>query len=328
MSLQIAVRAIAAVAKLRKKQDAADNLLLKAGVQLNEANDATEKLTTQLQTTLAGFNGVADCLKLNLWELTLFGTDVLDERNRFWCSSSLRDEIGVAEAEKFQTFLASVELESREILLKSMNLSLSKQGFSEFDLFVSGPMGQKLLYKCSLLALIDPKTGTRRLLCTLQKASVDRARDDEIQKTLIRFELSRELLSDGIWDIEIVAGDPSHPHNRSWWSKQFRSLLGFHEADEFPERLDSLVGQMHPDEVEGTLKQFAEHLNDRTGATPLDCIYRLRLKPANIVGSEQEQKPFVTLKEHLCELSALWKIFTISINRSSIKLYKILSAWR
>ncbi|GAB1616959.1 PAS domain-containing methyl-accepting chemotaxis protein [Pseudomonas sp. NGC7] len=274
----LAARAITAISKLREKQSAVDNSLLKINIQLEEAKDTVEKLNSQLQAALARSNRIADFLKLNLWDITLFSTNILDEKNQFWCSSSLLGEIGLPETDKFKVFLASVEIESRENLLTSMNLALSKRGSSELELFVSTPIDQKTLYKCSLLAFVDSSTGNRRLLCALQNASVDRTRDDEIQKTLIRFELSRELLSDGIWDIEIVGGDASHPHNRSWWSKQFRSLLGFQETDEFPERLDSLVGQMHPDEIEGTLRQFNEHLNDRAGNKPLDCIYRLRLK--------------------------------------------------
>ncbi|MDB5984766.1 MAG: methyl-accepting chemotaxis protein [Pseudomonas sp.] len=35
---------------------------------------------------------------------------------------------------------------------------------------------------------------------------------------------------------------------------------------------------MHPDELAGNVDQLVAHLNDRTGHTPLDTTYRLRMK--------------------------------------------------
>ncbi|MCW8279220.1 PAS domain-containing protein [Pseudomonas sp. PCH199] len=50
------------------------------------------------------------------------------------------------------------------------------------------------------------------------------------------------------------------------------------ERRDFPGRLDSFTNQMHPDELADNVEQFLAHLNDRTGQTPLDRKYRLRMK--------------------------------------------------
>ncbi|MCT8358641.1 methyl-accepting chemotaxis protein [Xanthomonas citri pv. anacardii] len=93
-----------------------------------------------------------------------------------------------------------------------------------------------------------------------------------------RFELVADSTTDGLWDIEIVAGDPAHPDNPVWWSPQMRRLLGFTSEQDFPNVLDSWVERLHPDDRQRTLDAFAAHLTDRSGGTPYDVENRLRLK--------------------------------------------------
>ena len=54
--------------------------------------------------------------------------------------------------------------------------------------------------------------------------------------------------SEGLWDMEVVAGDPVNPRNRFWWSPQFRRLLGFETVEEFPDVLDSWASRLHPED--------------------------------------------------------------------------------
>ncbi|PPK43808.1 methyl-accepting chemotaxis sensory transducer with Pas/Pac sensor [Trinickia symbiotica] len=100
----------------------------------------------------------------------------------------------------------------------------------------------------------------------------------ELEKVRARFELSRELLVDGIWDVEIIAGDPLNPKNVLWWSDQVRRLLGFSTVEEFPDVAESWTCRLHPDDAEQAGKAFIEHLSDRSGRTGYDVEYRLRCK--------------------------------------------------
>ncbi|WP_296401631.1 hypothetical protein [Zoogloea sp.] len=52
-------------------------------------------------------------------------------------------------------------------------------------------------------------------------------RETPLARSLERFELVRELLSDGLWDIEIRKATPLDPANTVWWSPQLRRMLGF-----------------------------------------------------------------------------------------------------
>jgi PAS domain S-box-containing protein len=105
-----------------------------------------------------------------------------------------------------------------------------------------------------------------------------RTRELMLETLLVRFDLAREMLQDGLWDLEVVAGDPVNPKNAFWWSDQFRRLLGYTNAQEFPDVLDSWASKLHPDDAQRTVDAFTAHLTDRTGRTPYDLEYRLLCK--------------------------------------------------
>lgn len=107
------------------------------------------------------------------------------------------------------------------------------------------------------------------------------AHESEYDIAMTRFSLSREMLNDGLWDLQIINGDPLHPNNVFWWSPQFRKLLGFETVEEFPDVIDSWASRLHPDDSQHTLGAFIKHLNDHSGATGYDVEYRVRLKNGN-----------------------------------------------
>ncbi len=112
-------------------------------------------------------------------------------------------------------------------------------------------------------------------LTDITRSCEDQQRLDAAQT---RFELASDMLSDGIWDLDVVAGDPVNPSNVFWWSQQFRRLLGFETEEEFPNVLDSWASRLHPEDKPGVLDAFTRHLLDRSGNTPYSIDYRLRCK--------------------------------------------------
>lgn len=118
------------------------------------------------------------------------------------------------------------------------------------------------------------------LRCAGSLSAIDEhvRREARLDKTLVRFQLAREMISDGLWDLEVVAGDPLNPHNAFWWSPQLRRMLGFESQAEFPNVLDSWASRLHPDDRQRTLDAFVAHLSDRSGMTPYDQSFRLRCK--------------------------------------------------
>ena len=112
----------------------------------------------------------------------------------------------------------------------------------------------------------------------LRLAGEQQRRAAEHEVTMTRFVLAREMLSEGIWDLAVVAGDPVNPGNAFWWSPELRRLLGFETEAEFPNVLKSWASRLHPDDADATLAAFIAHLSDKSGMTPYDVEFRLRCK--------------------------------------------------
>ncbi|PLT34535.1 PAS domain-containing methyl-accepting chemotaxis protein [Bacillus sp. V5-8f] len=92
-----------------------------------------------------------------------------------------------------------------------------------------------------------------------------------------RLNLVTEAIEVGLWEMDVIDGDPNHPENPFLWSDEVRRILGYNQT-EFPDSLDSLIRIMHPDDKDWVLDAFASHLIDRTGKMPFDVVYRVRFK--------------------------------------------------
>ncbi len=100
-----------------------------------------------------------------------------------------------------------------------------------------------------------------------------RAADSELRLNLVS-----KAIEVGLWDMTVVAGDPVNPNNTFIWSPEFRRMLGYANESDFPNILDSWASRLHPEEQEWVVAALADHLVDRTGRTPYDVQYRLKLK--------------------------------------------------
>jgi len=107
-----------------------------------------------------------------------------------------------------------------------------------------------------------------------------------LQKTAyenrLRLELITRAVQAGIWDMTVVAGDPTNPDNQFTWTPEYRALLGFEDETDFPNVLGSWSNQLHDGDRDRITKALADHLNDHTGKTPYDVEYRIRKKDGEI----------------------------------------------
>lgn len=102
---------------------------------------------------------------------------------------------------------------------------------------------------------------------------------NEIKNTAeTRLNISLEMMSDGLWDVLLVDGNPLNQKSAYWWSPQFRRLLGYNSIEEFPNVLDSWLSRIHQDDRENVMKVIGNHLSDRVGGLPYDAEYRLQCK--------------------------------------------------
>jgi len=117
-----------------------------------------------------------------------------------------------------------------------------------------------------------------RLVAVIENIEEETAQARLFDIVSTRFDLSREMLNDGLWDLDIIDGDPLNPDNVFWWSPQFRKLLGFETVEEFPDVMGSWASRLHPEDKQAALDAFVSHLMDFSGKTGFDIEYRLKLR--------------------------------------------------
>ena len=105
----------------------------------------------------------------------------------------------------------------------------------------------------------------------------------DIKYELLKYELTREALRIGLWQIDVTtkdqlySEDPENPFAFTW-SQEFRRMLGFSDEEDFPNLFSSWGDRLHPQDREATLEALAAHINDPAGKTRYDVEYRLMVK--------------------------------------------------
>ncbi len=95
--------------------------------------------------------------------------------------------------------------------------------------------------------------------------------------------LAKSALTEGVWMLTLVNGDPDDEKSVIIWSEQFRALLGHKREEDFPNGWDSWLKAIHPEDLDVTLDAFTKHINDKTGSTPYVAEYRLKMASGEYV---------------------------------------------
>jgi PAS domain S-box-containing protein len=217
-----------------------------------------------------------------LWDTSLSGGAV-SLHQEIWWSPQIRSLLGYRDEDDFPNVLSSwanrLHPDDRAHTFKALRDHLDdRSGRIAYDVNyrLARKDGEYRWFRARGETLRDEEGMPLRIAGSMTDITeeIDKAR--QLETALARFELSIEMMNDGLWDVEIVDGDPVHANNRFWWSQQFRRLLGFESVEEFPDVLESWASRLHPDDSERVLAAYVEHVSDRSGQTPYDIEYRLR----------------------------------------------------
>lgn len=230
------------------------------------------------------FELVSQASNEGLWCLDVLAEDPRHPRSNYWWSDRMRSLLGFNNEQDFPNQLGSwserLHPDDRAAALDALQRFLNdrnghKAYHSQYRLALQN--GEYHWFASSAEALRDERGLPVYVAGWLRDIHQQHEREMELDKTLTRFELVREMLSDGLWDMEVIDGDPMNPRNPFWWSAQFRSMLGFSTTDDFPNVMDSWVSRIHPQDKPEVIRIFAEHLADCSGKTPLETIHRIKL---------------------------------------------------
>uniref|UniRef100_UPI0030DABF9B methyl-accepting chemotaxis protein n=1 Tax=Pseudomonas sp. EA_15y_Pfl1_P101 TaxID=3088684 RepID=UPI0030DABF9B len=254
----------------------------------NELEAARELLRESAASALTHsvrFDLVNRASSEGLWDMEVVAGDPINPKNRFWWSQQFRSLLGFNDERDFPNVLASwadrLHPQDKQGTLDAFARHLiDKSGNTPYKVRNRLAMkdGSYRWFHAQGETLRDEQGTPIRVAGSLRDIHDQLERDQEHDIIITRFELAREMLSDGLWDMEVIAGDPVNAKNPFWWSPQFRRLLGFETVEEFPDVLESWASRLHPDDKERSLNAFGAHLNDRSGKTPFDIEYRLKMK--------------------------------------------------
>lgn len=254
----------------------------------DELESARELLRESAASALAHdirFDLVNRASSEGLWDMEVVAGDPVNPKNRFWWSQQFRNLLGFNDERDFPNVLASwadrLHPQDKQASLDAFARHLNdKTGNTPYKVKNRLAMkdGTYRWFHAQGETLRDERGLPIRVAGSLRDIHDQLERDLEHDVIITRFELAREMLSDGLWDMEVIAGDPVNPKNPFWWSPQFRRLLGFETVQEFPDVLDSWASRLHPEDKERSLTAFGAHLNDKSGKTPFDIEYRLKIK--------------------------------------------------
>ncbi|WP_372880767.1 transporter substrate-binding domain-containing protein [Psychromonas sp.] len=90
----------------------------------------------------------------------------------------------------------------------------------------------------------------------------------ELRQSEERLALSTSGSGDGLWDINTKDGTV-------WFSDRFRALLGYRDEQDYPNKLDSWLDGLHPDDKARVFAASEAHMEQ---GIPYDIEYRLRTK--------------------------------------------------
>ncbi|WP_082475728.1 methyl-accepting chemotaxis protein [Rhizobium sp. Leaf341] len=102
--------------------------------------------------------------------------------------------------------------------------------------------------------------------------------ETELRAVRERSDLLDEACGVGLWEGILYNGDALDARSRWTWSPHFRRLLGYTDAQSFPDVVQSWADRLHPDDVAPTFAAFGNHLEDKTDQTRYRIQYRLKLR--------------------------------------------------
>lgn len=250
-----------------------------------EAEQALASMRAERDGIQVRFELITSCTADGLWDMNVVAGDPLNPNNEIWWSAQFRRLLGFETEAEFPNRLESLterlHPEDGPAQLAQLVAHINdRSGNTAYDVRyrIKVRSGEYRWFH-ALGATRRAADGTPlRVAGSLADITKQLDRERDLDITLTRFELGSAMLNDGLWDMSVLAGDPLNPKNEFWWSQQFRTLQGFESEADFPNVLESWVSQLHPEDKDKALGAFAAHLNDRSGRTPFDMKYRLKLK--------------------------------------------------
>jgi len=240
---------------------------------------------TELASLSTRFDLIVEASSIGLWDMTVIAGDPVNPKNEFWWSDHFRTMLGYQDEQDFPNVLDSwsscLHPNDSDWVLKAFAAHLTdRSGRTPYDVEYQLRLktGEFRWFRATGTTLRDSAGVPLRVAGALKDIHEEKQKEISLKNAVTRFELINHASGVGLWDMTVIAGDPVNPKNEFWWSDHFRAMLGYQDERDFPNVLDSWSSRLHPNDSAWVLKAFALHLTDKSGRTPYDVEYQLRLK--------------------------------------------------
>lgn len=272
------LRVLSGINRLRGERGALSERIGELIDQLRHCSSTLIARDTQLQQLQATLDLTAQGAGELFWELELDHPLTPSDRSTIrWRGLALQ---GTEMPEQIGAWSKSLHPDDQRMFWSALTNHLTDGGNPRYcvDIRMSLNHTGYRWYRVGGVAMRDTQGRASMVVGVLRDIHEQRLRNEDLELAATRFEIAREMLHDGLWDIEVVAGDPANPQNAIWWSSQMRRLLGHTSIEDFPNTLQAWSSRLHPEDSQRAISAFVTHVNDRTGKTPFDVEYRLQHK--------------------------------------------------
>ncbi|MDM5280355.1 PAS domain-containing protein [Paenibacillus silvae] len=94
----------------------------------------------------------------------------------------------------------------------------------------------------------------------------------------MRLTMLNQALHVGMWESEIVAGDPLDHNNVISFSDEFREMLGYSNPKDFPNVYESWTKSVHPEDRPHLTQEIIKHVNDPSDKVGYNAVSRMIMK--------------------------------------------------
>ena len=102
-----------------------------------------------------------------------------------------------------------------------------------------------------------------------------------LEQLLQRYSAIDDISNEGSMYIELLHSNINSPKNTVWFSDQFRRQLGFYNQDDFPNRLESLLHRIHPEDSQRVSRALESRI--RSGVGDFQEEYRVQHRNGNYI---------------------------------------------
>ena len=203
----------------------------------------------------------------------------------FIWSDKFRRMLGYTDKEDFPNVLGSWSLKlhptEHDAVFAAFGASLAdKTGKTPYDVIYRLQLksGEYKWFKAT--GTVKRDASGNPLMIGGSLTDIDKAKKNqlELEKTLVRFDYSQDMVSDGVWSARLYDNSKNitDSQNRFWWSMRFNELLGYNPDETLENNIKTLFGVIHREDLPQVEKAFDELLHSSNPKYYFDMECRMK----------------------------------------------------